>query len=340
MKLLVTWHARPEEIALIRAHVPADVEIVVTPARAYQGRYESDPADVTELVRDADILMGLSAIPREALQSAARLKFIARLLAGCDQLDLPLLRERGIRVSNVTGASDIPVAEHAFALMLALAKRIVDNHRSVVEVRAHSWFEPDFISVELAGKTLVIVGLGRIGERVAKRARAFEMRVLGVKTHPSRHDGHADAVYPPDRLREVLAQADFTILAVPLTPATRHLIGEPELRAMRPTSYLVNVARGELVHEGPLARALREGRIAGFASDVGWDYPDAMPPGYHFAMPSRHDVHRLPSVICSGDAAANTMEVMHRIISRGAESAGAFARGEVPPRLVDLDRGY
>jgi lactate dehydrogenase-like 2-hydroxyacid dehydrogenase len=108
---------------------------------------------------------------------------------GCDQLDPPLLRSRGIQVCNVAGSNNVAVAEQAFTLMLGLAKRVIDNHCSVVEVWPHSGWEPDFISVELVGKTLLVVGLGRIGEQVAKRAKAFDMRVMGVKRNPERHHG-------------------------------------------------------------------------------------------------------------------------------------------------------
>src|SRR4029079_12596900 len=99
---------------------------------------------------------------------------------------------RGLAVSNLSGANDLPVAEHAFMFVLALAKRLLDNHRAVVETRAHSWWEPDGAGVELAGSTLAVVGLGRIGEEVAVRAKAFGMTVLGVKRDPSRHRGVAD----------------------------------------------------------------------------------------------------------------------------------------------------
>jgi phosphoglycerate dehydrogenase-like enzyme len=339
-RVLLTWHANGDETTRVRRHMPSGVELVAVPARPYLGRYDADPADLAELARDADVLIGWAEIPRAAIEGAERLRFIGWLHAGCDQLDFPLLRARGIQVSNVTGANAVPVAEQAFMFVLALAKRLLDNHRAVVETRAHSWWEPDGASEELAGRTMAIVGLGRIGEEVALRAKAFGMTVLGVKRDPSRHRGVADRVYGPDDLREVLYQADFIVLAAPLTPETRHLIGEEELRAMRRHAYLVNVARGELVHEGPLARALQEGWIAGFASDVWWDYAAAMPPSYHFAMPSRLGVHRLPNVLASGDAAANVLAVRDRMIELGAESVGAYLRGETPPRLVDPARGY
>jgi len=340
MRVLLTWQASAEEIERVRQQTPPGTEVVAAPTRPYLGRYEADPGDLVALARDADVLIGWVPIPTEAISGAERLRFIAWLHAGCDQLDFPLLRARGIQVSNVSGAHDVAVAEQALTLMLGLAKRVVDNHRAVVETRAHTWWEPDFASVELDGATLGIIGLGRIGEQVAVRARAFGMRVLATKRDPARHRGVADEVLAPDRLHEVLGRSDFVILALPLTPQTRHLIGEEALRAMRPHAYLINIARGDIVHEGPLARALREGWIAGYASDVWWANLDGMPPGHHFEMPSRQGVHRMPNVLASGDAAANVLAVKDRMIQLGAESVGAFLRGETPPRLVNLELGY
>lgn len=109
---------------------------------------------------------------------------------------------------------------------------------------------------------------------------------------------------------------------------------------MKESAYLINISRGALVHEGPLARALTEGWIAGFASDLWWEYPEAMPSSYHFSVPSRLGIHRMPNVVTGGDRAANVPEVRDREIEFGAESVGAFARGQVPPRLFDLKREY
>lgn len=341
MKLLLTWAASPDEVNRIRRHVPENVDLVMTPERPYMGRYECNLDDMVGSARDIDVIMGWVPIPREVLESARNLKFIAFLHAGCDQLDFPALRSRGIKVSNVSGAMEVAVAEHAFALVLALAKRLIENHRAVVETRWQPLWEPDCASVELAGKTMAIVGLGTIGEEVAKRAKAFGMRVLGVKRDPTRHAGTADEVFSSEKLGSVLPQADFVVLTVPITSETRRLIGEGELRAMRSTAYLINVSRGGIVHEGPLARALSEDWIAGYASDVWWEYPDAMPPSYHFSVPSRYGVHRMPNVVATGDrATGGVLAVKDRMIDLGAESVGAFVRGEVPPRLIDLELEY
>ena len=340
MKVLLTWQATPEEVQLIRRHVPEDVELVMTPVRPYRRRFECDVADMMELAKDVDVIMGWAEIPGEVLECAKNLKFISWLHAGCDQLDFPTLRALGIKVSNVSGGTlKVAVAEQAFAFVLGLARRLMENHRDLAEAKWVPEWEPQYMSVGLMGKTMVIVGLGSIGEEIAKRAKAFEMRVVGVD-RVERAGSSADEVVPPEELLNALSQADFVVLAVPLTPETRHLISEDELRAMRSGAYLINMCRGDVVHEGPLARALSEGWIAGFASDVWWDYPDAMPPSYHFAVPSRLGVHRMTNVLGSGDKAFNIPRFKDGMIGMGAESVGAFVRGEVPPRLVDLDLGY
>jgi phosphoglycerate dehydrogenase-like enzyme len=335
MKTLLTWHASPAELDIIRSCLPASVELAMTPSRPYLGSNEADPQDIISLANGADAMMGWASIPRPALDAAPNLRFIAWLHAGCEQLDFPTLRSRQILVSNVGDAHCVTIAEHAFALVLALAKRVIQNHRITVEVQRQPWWEPESACIDLAGKTMAVVGLGRIGEAIAKRAKAFDMRVLGVKRDPTKHEGHADEVFSSAQLQSVLSQADFVVVAVPLTADNRNLIGEDELRAMRKSAYLVNIGRGPTIHEGALARALTEGWIAGFAADVWWNTGSP-----HYPTPSKFEIHRMPNVVCSCDQAGNVMGVKERMFRLGADSLGAFARGDVPPRLIDLELGY
>lgn len=339
MKVLLTWPATPDQVKRIRRHVPETVELVITPKTPYMGRYECDPDDMMEMARDVDIMMGWSYIPVKVVENAKNLKLIAYLHVGCDQLDFAALHARGIKLCNASGSSKVAVAEQGMAFVLALAKRLIPNHQAVVEARWQPWWEEGYTSIELAGKTIVIIGLGNNGAEVAKRCKAFEMRILAVDPDP-RYPEIADAVYPPEEIYQALAMGDFVMLTLPLTSKTRQFFSEKELRAMKSTGYLINISRGALVHEEPLARALTEGWIAGFASDLWWEYPYRMPSSYHFSVPSRLNVHRMPNVVTGGDRAANIFEVRDREIDLGAESIGAFVRGEVPPRLFDLEREY
>lgn len=208
------------------------------------------------------------------LDRADKLVYIQSIGAGYDQFPLDVIRERGLRLANASGANRDAVAQHGISLVLALARRLPearDNQRACV------W--RDMISVladredDLVGHTMVIVGLGAIGSQVAKIAKALGMTVIGVKRDVSRHDGSADEVVSTDRLAEFLPRADFLVLCCPLTAETRGIIDGAAFAVMKPSSYLVNVARGRCVDEPALLSALGEGQIAGAAIDHFWDEP-------------------------------------------------------------------
>lgn len=339
MKVLLTWYADEEEVERVRDALPAGTKVVAPPERPHLSRYEVGYADVAAEAKDAEAIMAW-VVPEGVFEEAAKLKALIWLHAGCDELDFAMLKRRRIQVANVRGANAIAVAEHAMALMLAVAKRIVANHQAVVEARWRPVWHPDFSGEILMGKTLAVIGLGQIGTAIARRSKAFDMRVLGVRRHPERGGEHVDAVYGPGDLYTVLAEADVTVLAAPLTEETLYFIDEAALRAMKPTAFLINIARGNMVVERPLFEALTEGRLAGYAADVWWNYVDAFPATYHFPVPSRTGLHKLPNVLASGDRAANVASIKDRVIDLGVESLAAFARGEPMPRSVDLDLGY
>jgi len=240
MKVLLTWPATPDQVKRIRRHVPESVELVITPKGPYMGRYECDPDDMMEMARDVDIMMGWSYIPVKVVENARNLKLIAYLHVGCDQLDFAALHARGIKLCNASGSSKVAVAEQGMAFVLALAKRLIPNHQAVVEARWQPWWEEGYTSIELAGKTIVIIGLGNNGAEVAKRCKAFEMRILALDPDP-RYPETADVVYPPEEIYQVLAMGDFVMLTLPLTSKTRQFFGEKELRAMKSTGYLINI---------------------------------------------------------------------------------------------------
>ena len=212
------------------------------------------------------------------LERAANLRFIQVCAAGYDQFDLDALRARGVRLASGSGVNRNAVSDHAMALLLALVRHL---HTGRDRQREHAW--RGMISdlgrreEELAGKTMVVYGLGAIGSRLARLARAFEMKVIGIKRDVAGHDGSADEVRPPDRFFESLAEADAVALTCPLTPATENLIDAAALARMKPGAYLINVARGRCVNEPDLAAALRRGAIAGAGIDTTWEEP--LPPG-------------------------------------------------------------
>ena len=237
-------------------------------------------ADLDARIADAGVLVVSGLWRNELIGHAPNLRFVQSIGAGVDQFDRDALRARGIRLASAQGVNERAVAEHAMALILALMRHIPaarDNQR-----RRH-WrgmiSDLGAREDELGGKTLLIVGLGRIGSRLAALARAFGLRVIATKRDPATGAGAADLVVANARLGEVLPQADIVALTCPLTPQTEKLIGAAAFAAMKPAAYLINVARGRVVDEPALVAALQAGRIAGAALDctVQEPLPEASP---------------------------------------------------------------
>jgi len=209
-------------------------------------------------VNEADVLVVSGFWRNEILEQAGKLQFIQSIGAGYDQFPLDTLAQRGIALANASGVNRNAVSEHAMALLLALTRHI---HTGRDHQRNRHW--RDMISDldqredELGGKTLLVVGMGQIGSRVAKLATAFDMKVIATKRDPSTAQGPAHQVYTPDQLPALLPQADFVALTCPLTPNTELLIDGPALASMKPSAYLINVARGRCVDEPALLQALQ-----------------------------------------------------------------------------------
>ena len=222
----------------------------------------------------ADVLVVSMLWKNELAGIAKKLKFIQSISSGVDWYDKDVLRAQGIRLASAAGVNAEAVAEHAMALILALRRRLPearDNQRiehwrgMISEIAARE--------DQLTGKTILIVGMGRIGARLAKLAKAFDMRVIATKRDPSTGTVGADAVYGQDRLRELLGEADVVALTCPLTPETENLIDAHALATMRPTAHLINVARGRIVDEVALIQALQAKRIAAAGLDVTREEP-------------------------------------------------------------------
>ncbi len=215
-------------------------------------------------VGDAELLlMCYAPVTARVIESAPRLKGIVKYGVGIDAIDIAAAKSRGIAVVNVPEYAEETVAEGAFALLLALAKKMKPLQRAMDE---HGWASPSaqWMGSDVSGKTLGLVGIGRIGSNVARMAQGFRMRVLA-------YDPYVPAAGLAEKrtdLRGMLAECDFVSVHCVLTPETRHLLGEAELRAMKPTAFLVNVSRGLIVDEMALLRALQERRIAGAALDA------------------------------------------------------------------------
>jgi phosphoglycerate dehydrogenase-like enzyme len=233
-----------------------------------------DAESLTARIGEADVLVVSGLWDNRLLDRATRLRFIQSIGAGTDQFPRDELNRRGIRLASARGVNARAVAEHAMALMLALSRRLPEARDNQTK-RAWRGMIGDLAGREdeLAGKTLMIVGLGDIGGRLARLAKAFDMRVIGLRRDPALGHGAADAVHRMSDLLRLLPEADVVALTCPLTPETEKLIDGAALARMKPSAYLVNIARGRVVDEAALIGALTARHIAGAALDVTVEEP-------------------------------------------------------------------
>ncbi len=228
-------------------------------------------------IGEADVLVISGLWDSGLLDHAPKLRFIQSISAGMDQFEREPLKARGIRLASAQGSNERAVAEHAIALMLALARRLPEARDNQAKRRWREMIaDPAAREDELGGKTLLIIGLGRIGGRLARLAKAFELRVVGLRRNPAAGADGADEVHGIDRLEALLPQADIVALTCPLTAETTGIINARTLGLMKPTAYLINVARGRCVDEAALVEALRAHRLAGAGLDCFAEEP--LPP--------------------------------------------------------------
>jgi phosphoglycerate dehydrogenase-like enzyme len=226
-------------------------------------RVQLDEDDLVAELKDIRaVLAGSETYTRRVIDACPELHIIARQGVGFDAIDLGAATEHGIVVTTTPGSNHEAVAEHTFALMLALAKKLLPHDR---QTRAGTW--PRRSGASLRGRTLSIVGLGRIGKAVARRARAFDMRLLACEILPDRAfmKSFDIELLPYD---EVVKDADYLTFHVPLTDDTRHMVKRRSLVLMKPTAFLINTSRGGVVCEADLLEALRRGQLAGAGLDV------------------------------------------------------------------------
>lgn len=244
-------------------------------------------------------------ITADALAGNHRLKAIVRAGVGTDNIDKDAATRLGIVVMNTPAGNTVSTAEHAFTLMMALSRNIAGAHASLLEGR---WDRQKFMGTQLAGKTLGIVGLGRIGQAVADRARAFEMRVLGFDPFLSPLRAAELGVEPVKSVREMLPQVDYLTVHTPLTDDTRHLISMSELAILKPGVRLINCARGGIYDEQALIEGLRSGVIGGVALDVFEKEPCTDSP-----------LFKMPGVLVTPHLGASTEEAQAQVAVEGVQ---------------------
>lgn len=276
-------------------------------------------------VEDADVIMvGLAKITRKVIKSAKKLKGIVRYGIGVDNIDLNAATERRISVANVPDYCIGTVADHTFALLLALSRNVIKADKRVKEGK---WgLAPELKGVDLEGKVYGIVGLGRIGRAVAFRAKGFGMKVVAYDPYVDKNKASELGVEIVG-LDTLLKSSDFISIHVPLTNETRAMIGEKELRLMKKTAYLINVARGPVIDEKALIKALKECWIAG----AGLDVLEKEPPD------PDNPLLKLDNVVVSPHIAAFTEEAFYRLEMIAVKETIRILQGKLPTNLVNRE---
>jgi phosphoglycerate dehydrogenase-like enzyme len=276
---------------------------------------------------DADIMFSKS-FPPEALNRAGRLRWIQAGTAGVERLLALDLAEQGITLTNASGAHGVPMAEMILAMMLAFATGL---HTLLWAQRLHQRARERAIreKFELEGQTLCVLGLGDIGGTLARKAVALGMRVLGVRRSREPFPG-LDGQYTSAQLLQALGRADHVALCLPLTEETRHIVGERELRAMKPSAYIYNVGRGASIEPRALLCALAEGWIAG----AGLDVTDPEP------LPEDSPLWDMPNVLLGQHSSGSSPLNGDRITSLFLENLERYVRGEPLANVVDVELGY
>ena len=312
MKLLI-HHRRASELAgLIGPRVPA-LEIAAG----------FDESTLARHLPDAEILLAFQ-FPADALARAKRLRWIQLTSAGAEQLLPARAWLASVTVTNTRGIHVELMADYALGMIAMLQW---DFPQALRDQQARTWEQR--LVLPLAGQILAVVGAGAIGSEIARRGEACGLHVIAVKRTPGPVAG-AREVVTADRLDEVLPRADFVVLVVPITAETRYMIGEAQLRAMKRTARLINIARGSVVDEAALVRALREGWIAGAALDVFDEEP----------LPPTSPLWTLPNVVITPHVAGEPADYPQRVAEVFVANAHRFAAGEPLRNVVDLTRGY
>ena len=283
--------------------------------------------ELIEGIKGADAILSIltDKIDGDVMDAGApTLKVIANYAVGFDNIDLAAAKKKNLMVTNTPGVLTNTVAEHTFALMLSIAHRISEADRFARAGRYKAWGPNLLLGTDMSGKTLGIVGLGRIGTRVAMHAvKGFEMKVLYNDPKPNTEFEKEFGAQFVEKLDDMLPHCDFVSIHVPLLDSTRHLMNEARFRIMKRTAYLVNTSRGPIIDEKALAKALGEKVIRGAAIDVFEFEPDIVP-----------ELKDLDNVIITPHIASATEETRNKMASMAAENIIEALEGRVPPNLV------
>jgi len=266
----------------------------------------SNYADLEAALPEADVLVVSGLWKNDLLPHAKKLKYVQSVSSGTNQYDQAAFAARGIRLASGQGVNKNAVSEHAIGLLLSLTRRLaLARDNQAAKIWRTEQTDPMAREDELPGKTMVIVGTGGIGDRIARLAKAFDMTVIGLRRDPSKGKGAADEVRSFHDLKAVLPAADVVVLSCPLTEETTNLMDAEAISLLKPTAHFINVARGGCVDESALIAALSEGRFAGAGIDV-----TAIEP-----LPSDSPLWSMPNVVLTPHAAGETRKYELNVLS-------------------------
>ncbi len=278
------------------------------------------------LLAEAEVIYGLI-LPQDIVVRAPKMKWFQTMSAGVDRFAQTDIWQSPVKITGVSGIHAIPIGEFVLEFMLMFAKQAPLCFR-MKQKREWKRFMPSV----LHSKTVGIVGLGNIGREVARLSKAFGMRVIATRrsVKPGTRARHVDMLLPPEELKQLLAASDYVVVSTPLTPETRGLIGEEELKAMKPTAHIINISRGGTIDEKALIRALEENRIAGAGLDVFATEP----------LPADSRLWELDNVIFSPHVAGGMEDYMARATEIFCENLRRYLNGQKLINLIDKRKGY
>ncbi|HIE26063.1 TPA: D-2-hydroxyacid dehydrogenase [Candidatus Poribacteria bacterium] len=325
MKLLIIsgrhGGTRGGNLERLRAVVP-DVEFIVAKSKE----------EAIEKITDVDAVYAGPWLERDILLAASeKLRWVQISSAGVDATLYPEMVESDVILTNASGAYDIPIAEHVFSMILCFSRGLnTFIRRQLAGVwRVEGVWRRTFL-MQLAGQTILIIGLGSIGLAVAQRAHGFEMRILAIDPMAVEKPDYVERVEKPDKLHELLSEADFITICCPLTKTTFKMIGEAEFQKMKPSAHIINIARGKIIDEAALIRALQEKRIAGAGLDVFEQEP----------LPPDSPLWQMPNVIITPHSAGASPPTGERTFQIFCENLGRFVAGEPLINVVDKGAGF
>lgn len=286
------------------------------------------PAELKAAARDADGLLALltDRIDADLLDACPRLRLVANFAVGFNNVDLAAANERGVLITNTPGVLTETTADFAWTLLMAAARRVVEGDRFVREGRFEAWGPKMLLGHDVYGKTLGLVGMGRIGQAVARRAGGFGMKVVFYDPFPIPESVAAELGAAPLSLEELYAQSDFISLHVPLLPETHHLLNDDAFAGMKPNCIVVNTSRGPVIDEKALVRALRSERIAGAGLDV-----------YEREPEIDADLLTLDNAVLAPHIASGSHETRLRMCMMAGDNLIKGLAGKRPPNLVNAN---